>query len=108
MNFYNFRHPRQAMNDRTPLAVWRAGIDKIEAAARAVDMPPRLGNANALTTNPQQRHTSKKQLDSRRKVQARSHLKFNDPWSHEWGPVRFVLSDNRHFGGTLLVLPLLV
>ena len=63
MNFYNFRRPHQA--------VWRAGMDKTEAAARAVDMPPRLGNANALTTNPQQRHTSKKQLDSRRKVWAR-------------------------------------
>jgi hypothetical protein len=24
--------------------------------------------------------------------QARLHLKFNDPWSHEWGPVQMVLS----------------
>ena len=23
--------------------------------------------------------------------QARLHLKFNDPWSHEWGPVHFTL-----------------
>ena len=37
-----------------PMAVWRAGMDKIEAA-RAVDMPLRLDNANALPTYPQQR-----------------------------------------------------
>jgi putative transposase len=43
MNFYNFRRPQ------------RAGMDKIEAAARAVDMPLRLDNANALPTYPQQR-----------------------------------------------------
>jgi len=30
-----------------PMAVWRAGIDKIEAAARAVDMPLRLDDASA-------------------------------------------------------------
>ncbi|HME86221.1 MAG TPA: hypothetical protein VKG91_17160, partial [Roseiarcus sp.] len=38
-----------------PLAVWRAGMDKIEAAARAVDMPLCLDNANALPTYPQQK-----------------------------------------------------
>ena len=27
------------MNNQTPTAVWRAGMDKIEAAAKAVDMP---------------------------------------------------------------------
>ena len=40
------------MNNQTPMAVWRAGMDKIEAAARAVDMPLRLDNANALPTYP--------------------------------------------------------
>src|SRR5271165_6952498 len=55
MTFYNFRRPHQAMNNQMPMAVWRAGIDKIEAAARAVDMPLRLDNANALSTYPQQR-----------------------------------------------------
>ena len=49
--FYNSR-PHQAMNNQTPMAVWRAGTDKIEAAARAVDMPLRLDNANALPTYP--------------------------------------------------------
>ena len=43
------------MNNQMPMAVWRAGMDKIEAAARAVDMPLRLGNANALPTYPQQK-----------------------------------------------------
>lgn len=53
MTFYNFRRPHQAMNNQTPMAVWRDGMDKIEAAARAVDMPLRLDNANALPTYPQ-------------------------------------------------------
>jgi putative transposase len=39
--------------------VWRTGRDKIEAAARAVDMPLRLDNANALPTYP--RHVQKPQ-----------------------------------------------
>jgi hypothetical protein len=42
--------------------VWRAGMDKIEAAANAVDMPLRLDNANALPAYP--RRNSKKRLDS--------------------------------------------
>lgn len=53
MTFYNFRRPHQAMNNQTPMAVWRDAMDKIEAAARAVDMPLRLDNANALPTYPQ-------------------------------------------------------
>ena len=55
MTFYNFRRPHQAMNNQMPMAVWRGGMDKIEAAARAVDMPLRLDNANALPTYPQLR-----------------------------------------------------
>jgi hypothetical protein len=43
------------MNKQMPMAVWRAGTDKIEAAARAVDMPLRLDNSNALRTYPQQK-----------------------------------------------------
>ena len=58
MNFYNLRRPHQAQGNQTPMAVWRAGMDRIEAAA-TVDMPLRLDNANALTTYPQQ--TQKKQ-----------------------------------------------
>jgi putative transposase len=62
MTFYNFRRPHQAMNNQMPMAVWREGMNKIEAAARDVDMPLRLDNANALPTYPQ--HNSIKQLDS--------------------------------------------
>jgi len=54
MEFYNTRRPHQAMNNQMPMAVWRAGMDRIEAAARAVNMPLRLDNANALPTYPQQ------------------------------------------------------
>ena len=48
------------MNNQTPMTVWRAGMDKIEAAA-TVDMPLRLDNANALTTYPQQKQKQKQQ-----------------------------------------------
>ena len=60
MTFYNFRRPHQAMDNQMPMAVWRAGIDKIEAAAKAVDMPLRLDNANALPTYPQQKQKQQK------------------------------------------------
>jgi putative transposase len=33
IEFYNFRRPHQAMNNQMPMAVWRDGMDKIEAAA---------------------------------------------------------------------------
>jgi putative transposase len=55
MTFYNLRRPHQALDNQMPMAAWRAGMDKIEAAARAVDMPLRLDNANALPTYPQQK-----------------------------------------------------
>src|ERR1019366_206032 len=60
VTFYNFRRPHQAMNNQMPMAVWRAGIDAIEGAAKTVDMPLRLDNANALSTYPQQQQ---KRLD---------------------------------------------
>jgi putative transposase len=53
MQFYNELRPHQALGHRMPMAVWRAGMDKIEAAAKAVDMPLRLDNAGALPTYPQ-------------------------------------------------------
>ena len=59
MTFYNFRRPHQAMNNQMPMVAWRAGMDKIEAAQRAVDMLLRLDNANALPANPQ--HKQKQQ-----------------------------------------------
>jgi putative transposase len=60
MNFYNSRRPHQAMNNKTPMSVYRAGLDGIEAAARAVDMPLRLDDANASPTYPQQKQEKKK------------------------------------------------
>src|SRR5712671_732715 len=59
MTFYNFRRPHPAMNNQMPMVAWRAGMDKIEAAQRAVDMLLRLDNANALPTYPQ--HKQKQQ-----------------------------------------------
>ena len=52
IGFYNGRRPHQALGNRTPMAVWRAG--KIGAVAdAAVDMTLRLDNATALPTCPQ-------------------------------------------------------
>ena len=42
----------QAMNNLTPMSAWRAGLDEIEAAARAVNMPLPLDNANTLPACP--------------------------------------------------------
>jgi hypothetical protein len=52
----------QAMNNQMPMAVWRAGMDKIETAARAVDMPLRLDNANALPTYPSDSRISRRNI----------------------------------------------
>jgi putative transposase len=60
MNFYNDRRPHQAMSNQFPMAVWRAGMDRIEAA-KTVDMPLRLHNANALPTYPHQTQTHQKE-----------------------------------------------
>lgn len=60
MTFYNEERPHQAMDNQMPMAVWRAGMEKIEALARTVDMPLRLDNANALPTYPQQRQKKQK------------------------------------------------
>ena len=52
IGFYNGRRPHQALGNRTPMAVWRAG--KIGALGeKAVDMTLRLDNAAALPTCPQ-------------------------------------------------------
>jgi len=44
-----------------PMAVWRAGVEMNEAAVKAVDMPLRLDNANALPTYPQRKQKQQKQ-----------------------------------------------
>jgi putative transposase len=61
MKFYNHRRSHQAMNNQFHMAAWRVGIDRIEAA-KTVDMPLRLDNANALPTYPQQ--TQKQQQEA--------------------------------------------
>ena len=61
MSFYNHRRPHQAMNNQFPMVAWRAGMDRIGAANKTVDMPLRLDNANALPTYPQQKQTQQKQ-----------------------------------------------
>jgi putative transposase len=63
MSFYNHRRPHQAMSNQMPMDVWRTGMQAIEEAARAVDMPLRLDNAKALSTYPQQQRSSRKLLD---------------------------------------------
>ena len=60
MNFYNHRRPHQAMDNQTPMAVWREGMKHADAPAEAVDMPLRLDNANALPTYPQQKQKQQK------------------------------------------------
>ena len=89
MTFYNFRRPHQAMNNQMPMAVWRAGMDKIEAAASAVDMPLRSGQRKRVAHIPTaQTEAARSCLILEGQGQARSHLKSNVPWSHEWGPVQ--------------------
>jgi putative transposase len=61
MDFYNHRRPHQAMNNQFPMAAWRAGTDRSQAA-KTMDMSLRLDNANALPTNPQQ--TQKQQQEA--------------------------------------------
>jgi putative transposase len=52
IGFYNNLRPHQALNNRTPMAVWRDGV--IGALGDgAVDMTLRLDNAGALPTYPQ-------------------------------------------------------
>jgi putative transposase len=50
--FYNGSRPHQALGNRTPMAVWRAGVTA-QLGAKAVDMSLRLDNADALPTYPQ-------------------------------------------------------
>ena len=63
MTFYNFRCLHQAMNNQMPMAVWRAGIDKIEAAPKAVDMQLRLDNATRCRHTHSRGRSSKRLLD---------------------------------------------
>ncbi len=52
MTFYNRRRPHQALGNRTPMAVWRAGVTGA-LPGNAVDMTLRLDDAGASPTCPQ-------------------------------------------------------
>jgi putative transposase len=52
LTFYNHRRPHQALENRTPMAVWRDGASGARGG-EAVDMTLRLDNADALPTYPQ-------------------------------------------------------
>ncbi len=52
VTFYNMRRPHQALDNRTPMAAWRAGIAGA-LPGNAVDMPLRLDDAGASPTCPQ-------------------------------------------------------
>ena len=88
MTFYNLRRPHQAMNNQIPMAAWRAGMDKIEGRRRLWIC------RFAWTTQTRCPHThsrgrsSKKLLDFEGQRQARLHLNFGDPWSHDRGPLQ--------------------
>ena len=49
---YNTRRPHQALDNRTPMAIWRDGVTGA-LGNTAVDMTLRLDNAGALPTCPQ-------------------------------------------------------
>jgi putative transposase len=52
VTFYNTRRPHQALANRTPMAVWRAGVTGA-LPGNAVDMTLRLDDAAASPTSPQ-------------------------------------------------------
>ena len=52
ISFYNGRRPHQALDDRTPMQVWRADVAG-QSGHPAVDMTLRLDNADASPTCPQ-------------------------------------------------------
>jgi putative transposase len=52
VTFYNTRRPHQALGNRTPMAVWRAGVTGA-LPGNAVDMTLRLDDAGASPTSPQ-------------------------------------------------------
>jgi putative transposase len=56
--FYNGRRPHMALDNRTPMAVWREGVTG-RVDGTAVDMTLRLDNADALPTCPQPQQQQK-------------------------------------------------
>ena len=52
VTFHNMTRPHQALGNRTPMAVWRAGVTGA-LSGNAVDMTLRLDDADASPTCPQ-------------------------------------------------------
>ena len=59
VRFYNGERFHQGLGNRTPMAVYRAGVTE-PLGAQAVDMPLRLDNARALPTCPQPQQQQQK------------------------------------------------
>jgi hypothetical protein len=61
IEFYNFQRPHQALENRAPMAVWRAGVTGA-FGEQAVDMTllasEKLGQRCALPTSPQQQQAT--------------------------------------------------
>ena len=65
MTFYNFRRPHQAMNNQTPMAVWRAGIGQNRRSGEGCGYAASLGQRKRVAHIPTaEAARSKKQLDS--------------------------------------------
>jgi putative transposase len=52
MAFYNFRRPHQAMNNQTPMAVWRDGMAKIEGGDESCGYAASLGQCKRVAHIP--------------------------------------------------------
>ena len=101
MNFYNFRRPHQAMNNQMPMAVWRAAHGQNRGGGEGCGYAASLGQRKRVAHIPTaETEAARSGLILEGQGQARLHLKFNDPWSHEWGPVhsRWRPKVRRQFG----------
>ena len=77
-----YKRPHHALGQRTPMAVWRAGI----TGPRAMDM---MDNARALPTCPQPQQPQQTHVllhDVRRSERSRFQLRNRSHWSYSWGP----------------------
>ncbi|WP_375167469.1 IS3 family transposase [Bradyrhizobium sp. CCGUVB4N] len=53
IEFYNFQRPHQALENRAPMAVWRAGVTGAQAVDMTLLASEKLGQRCALPTSPQ-------------------------------------------------------
>src|SRR6202451_3739643 len=94
MTFYNFRRPHQAMSNQMPMAVWRAGVDRIEAVARPVicrfawTTQTRCPHTHSRAETTKESGSKGFRRGRKSEGQTTFHLSFNGPWSREWGPLQ--------------------